>query len=220
MGGALVIVITHARQAPAVVAGIGCPSSAGGGDSEPTAQTTIEPRTRRAAIDFPVHSGRAQDVRTGHNVVVYYDGEGGTITIDAGVEVFTDFAAGREDFLVRLDRQRADAAGQQLAPARARPCRAGAQCRRLSVFSAVRRDICGPSRIRTGARICRWLHGNSAWLTSRTKWTHSIRRRTGPPGGRSGTLRISLQTRRYLGGNPVVRPAVRAAPERGCGWHG
>jgi effector-binding domain-containing protein len=35
---------------------------------------------------------REQDVRTGHNVVVYYRGQGGTFTIVAGVEVFTDFA--------------------------------------------------------------------------------------------------------------------------------
>lgn len=35
---------------------------------------------------------REQDVRTGHNVVVYYGGDGGVMTIDAGVEVFTEFA--------------------------------------------------------------------------------------------------------------------------------
>lgn len=35
---------------------------------------------------------REQDVRTGHNVVVYYPGEGGSFTIEAGVQVFTDFA--------------------------------------------------------------------------------------------------------------------------------
>jgi effector-binding domain-containing protein len=35
---------------------------------------------------------REQEVRTGHNVVVYRGGGRGTITIDAGVEVFTDFA--------------------------------------------------------------------------------------------------------------------------------
>jgi effector-binding domain-containing protein len=35
---------------------------------------------------------REQGVRTGHNVVVYYGGDCGTMTIDAGVEVFTDFA--------------------------------------------------------------------------------------------------------------------------------
>ncbi len=34
---------------------------------------------------------REQGVRTGHNVVVYYPGEGGAFTIDAGVEAFTDF---------------------------------------------------------------------------------------------------------------------------------
>jgi effector-binding domain-containing protein len=34
---------------------------------------------------------REQNVRTGHNVVVYRAGDGGTMTIDAGVEVFTDF---------------------------------------------------------------------------------------------------------------------------------
>jgi effector-binding domain-containing protein len=34
---------------------------------------------------------REQGVATGHNVVVYYGGEGGTMTIDAGVEAFTDF---------------------------------------------------------------------------------------------------------------------------------
>jgi effector-binding domain-containing protein len=34
---------------------------------------------------------REQDVRTGHNVVVYYPGEGGAFRIVAGVEVFTDF---------------------------------------------------------------------------------------------------------------------------------
>ncbi len=35
---------------------------------------------------------REQDVRTGHNVVVYYAAAGGTMTIEAGVEVFADFA--------------------------------------------------------------------------------------------------------------------------------
>ena len=35
---------------------------------------------------------REQDIRTGHNAVVYRGGGGGMITIDAGVEVFTDFA--------------------------------------------------------------------------------------------------------------------------------
>ena len=35
---------------------------------------------------------REQGVRTGHNVVVYYPGEGGALRIAAGVEVFTDFA--------------------------------------------------------------------------------------------------------------------------------
>jgi effector-binding domain-containing protein len=35
---------------------------------------------------------REQGVRTGHNVVVYYPGEGGRLRIVAGVEVFTDFA--------------------------------------------------------------------------------------------------------------------------------
>jgi effector-binding domain-containing protein len=35
---------------------------------------------------------RGQGVRTGHNVVVYYPGDLGTLTIDAGVETFTDFA--------------------------------------------------------------------------------------------------------------------------------
>ena len=34
---------------------------------------------------------REQGVRTGHNVVIYRGGDGGTLTIDAGVEVFTDF---------------------------------------------------------------------------------------------------------------------------------
>ena len=34
---------------------------------------------------------REQNVRTGHNVVVYRAGGGGMMTIDAGVEVFTDF---------------------------------------------------------------------------------------------------------------------------------
>ena len=35
---------------------------------------------------------REQHVRTGHNVVVYRGGDGSMMTIDAGVEVFTDFA--------------------------------------------------------------------------------------------------------------------------------
>ena len=35
---------------------------------------------------------REQDVRTGHNVVVYWGADGALITIDAGVEVFTDFS--------------------------------------------------------------------------------------------------------------------------------
>jgi effector-binding domain-containing protein len=34
---------------------------------------------------------RAQGARTGHNVVVYYGGDGGALSIGAGVEVFTDF---------------------------------------------------------------------------------------------------------------------------------
>ena len=34
---------------------------------------------------------REQNVRTGHNVVVYYPGEGGMFTIAAGVEALTDF---------------------------------------------------------------------------------------------------------------------------------
>jgi effector-binding domain-containing protein len=34
---------------------------------------------------------RGQGVRTGHNVVVYRGAGGGMMTIDAGVEVFTDF---------------------------------------------------------------------------------------------------------------------------------
>jgi effector-binding domain-containing protein len=34
---------------------------------------------------------RAQGVPTGHNIVVYYGGLGGTFTIDAGVEVLTEF---------------------------------------------------------------------------------------------------------------------------------
>jgi len=57
--------------------------------------TTAHPRlgadiVRLLDMVWPVL--REQDVRTGHNVVVYYGGEGGTITIHAGVEVFTDFA--------------------------------------------------------------------------------------------------------------------------------
>jgi effector-binding domain-containing protein len=36
---------------------------------------------------------RAQGVRTGHNVVVYYGGHGGTLAVGVGVEVFSDFAA-------------------------------------------------------------------------------------------------------------------------------
>jgi len=43
-----------------------------------------------AIVVWPVL--REQDVRTGHNIVVYRGGDGGTMTIDAGVEVFTDFA--------------------------------------------------------------------------------------------------------------------------------
>jgi effector-binding domain-containing protein len=35
---------------------------------------------------------REQHIRTGHNVVVYRGGDGSMMTIDAGVEVFTDFA--------------------------------------------------------------------------------------------------------------------------------
>ena len=34
---------------------------------------------------------RGQGARTGHNVVVYNPGEGGEFTIEAGVEVFSDF---------------------------------------------------------------------------------------------------------------------------------
>ena len=34
---------------------------------------------------------REQGASTGHNVVIYYPGEGGAFTIDAGVEVFSDF---------------------------------------------------------------------------------------------------------------------------------
>jgi effector-binding domain-containing protein len=35
---------------------------------------------------------REQGVTTGHNVVVYYPGEAGSLTIDAGVEALTGFA--------------------------------------------------------------------------------------------------------------------------------
>ena len=34
---------------------------------------------------------REQGTRTGHNVVIYRDGEAGALAIDAGVEVFEDF---------------------------------------------------------------------------------------------------------------------------------
>jgi hypothetical protein len=34
---------------------------------------------------------REQGARTGHNVVIYHPGESGEFTIEAGVEVFTDF---------------------------------------------------------------------------------------------------------------------------------
>jgi effector-binding domain-containing protein len=34
---------------------------------------------------------REQGVATGHNVVLYYGGEGAAMTVDAGVEAFTDF---------------------------------------------------------------------------------------------------------------------------------
>lgn len=34
---------------------------------------------------------REQGARTGHNVVIYYPGEGGEFTIEAGVEVFDGF---------------------------------------------------------------------------------------------------------------------------------
>jgi effector-binding domain-containing protein len=37
-----------------------------------------------------------QGVRTGHNVVVYYPGDGGALRIVVGVEVFTGFAGHRE----------------------------------------------------------------------------------------------------------------------------
>jgi effector-binding domain-containing protein len=36
---------------------------------------------------------REQSARTGHNVVIYHPGEGGVLTIDAGVEVFAGFEA-------------------------------------------------------------------------------------------------------------------------------
>jgi effector-binding domain-containing protein len=36
---------------------------------------------------------RAQGVRTGHNVVIYYPGGGGDLTIEAGVETLSEFAA-------------------------------------------------------------------------------------------------------------------------------
>ncbi len=35
---------------------------------------------------------REQDVRTGHNVVIYRGGGAGTLTVDVGVEAFTSFA--------------------------------------------------------------------------------------------------------------------------------
>ena len=34
---------------------------------------------------------REQGATTGHNVVIYYPGEGGALTVDAGVEALTDF---------------------------------------------------------------------------------------------------------------------------------
>lgn len=57
--------------------------------------TTTHPRlgadiVRLLDMVWPVL--REQAVRTGHNLVVYYGGEGGTFTIDAGVEVLTEFA--------------------------------------------------------------------------------------------------------------------------------
>ena len=35
---------------------------------------------------------RDQGIRTGHNVVIYRGGDGGTLTVDVGVEAFTEFA--------------------------------------------------------------------------------------------------------------------------------
>ncbi len=35
---------------------------------------------------------REQGIRTGHNVVLYHPSQAGVLTIDAGVEVFADFA--------------------------------------------------------------------------------------------------------------------------------
>lgn len=35
---------------------------------------------------------REQGIRTGHNVVLYHPSPAGVLTIDAGVEVFTEFA--------------------------------------------------------------------------------------------------------------------------------
>lgn len=36
---------------------------------------------------------RARSVRTGHNVVIYRGGDATTLTVDVGVEAFSDFAA-------------------------------------------------------------------------------------------------------------------------------
>jgi hypothetical protein len=52
-----------------------------------------------------------QGVATGHNVVACYGREGGTMTIDAGVEAFTDFN-GCGKIRVRQDTVGVHAAGR------------------------------------------------------------------------------------------------------------
>ena len=47
--------------------------------------------TRLLDLIWPVL--REQHVRTGHNVVIYHSGAGGVLTVDVGVERFTDFDA-------------------------------------------------------------------------------------------------------------------------------
>jgi effector-binding domain-containing protein len=70
------------------------------GQADPRALAAVRATTTRQGLaadivrllDMVWPVLREQGVRTGHNVVVYYGGQDGVLTIDAGVEAFTEFS--------------------------------------------------------------------------------------------------------------------------------
>lgn len=87
----------HPYQSADTVASVPCTVRTGRADPQVLAAVRAATNRRQLSADiirlldlvWPVL--REQNVRTGHNVVVYYPGEGGSFTIEAGVEVFTEF---------------------------------------------------------------------------------------------------------------------------------